>query len=404
MLRRRSSCVLAVFFVLLWSGAAVAQQTDDSLRATLVSLTAPIIADPAGAAIGTATALEVANSPFGSSAGGFVFKLDPSTGLRVRTAPTFGPSFAERALTAGEGKVSFGVSLAVATYDKLNDFKLEQMELAKVTAGSGASESGMLSLVLSSETVVISTAIGATDNLDISVAVPFVKVKMDGLSWIEDSTGRITERITAKNSKSGLGDIAVSAKIRVKRFGDEQPDPGGVALMFTTRLPTGSRENFRGLGITRVLGQGIVSWGKGKVRPHGNIGFEWWDKGLTTVTDFTGARSVTSRHQIIYAGGLEIEAGPKVTVLFDLVGRHTRGDGSIATQPFPIPPVLAAVGITAIDAAAAQEKGIRKISLVPGLKWNVKGTFVISANALMSVWDNGLRDFFTPVVGLDWTF
>ncbi len=194
MLRRRSSCVLAVFFVLLWSGAASAQETDDSLRATLLSLTVPILADPAGAAIGTATALEVANSPFGSSAGGFVFKLDPSTGLRVRTAPTFGPSFAERALTMGEGKVTFGVSLAVATYDKLNDFKLEEMELAKITSSVPArTERGFMSLVLSSETVVVSTAIGATDNLDISVAVPFVKVKMDGLSWIVDGANRITE-------------------------------------------------------------------------------------------------------------------------------------------------------------------------------------------------------------------
>ncbi len=126
--------------------------------------------------------------------------------------------------------------------------------------------------------------------------------------------------------------------------------------MFTTRLPTGSRENFRGLGITRVLGQGIVSWGKGKVRPHGNLGFEWWNKGLTTITDPSGSRSVTARHQIQYAAGLEIEAGAKVTVLFDMVGRHTRGDGSIATQSYAVPPDLAAETVTAIDARRRDRK------------------------------------------------
>jgi hypothetical protein len=148
-----------------------------------------------------------------------------------------------------------------------------------------------------------------------------------------------------------------------------------------------------------------VSFGKGKVRPHGNVGFEWWDKGLSTPVDPSFTRAVTARHQILYAFGLELEAGPKVTLLFDVLGRHTRGDGSIALQSFPVPtndPDFA--GVTAIDLASATEKGIRKISIVPGLKWNLKGNFVISGNALMSVWDNGLRDFFTPVVGLDWTF
>ena len=77
-----------------------------------------------GEAVALATALEVATTPLGTSSAGFVFKLDPDTGLQVRTATTFGPSFAERALTTGEGKVSVGATLSVATYDKLNDLNL----------------------------------------------------------------------------------------------------------------------------------------------------------------------------------------------------------------------------------------------------------------------------------------
>jgi hypothetical protein len=41
---------------------------------------------------------------------------------------------------------------------------------------------------------------------------------------------------------------------------------------------------------------------------------------------------------------------------------------------------------------------------VPGLKWNMKGTFLLSLNALVPIMDNSLHDKFTPVVGLDWTF
>ena len=62
----------------------------------------------------------------------------------------------------------------------------------------------------------------------------------------------------------------MTGKLRVAKFGEGQPDPGGIALMLTTRLPTGNRENFRGLGITRVQGMVIASGGIGKFRPHGS--------------------------------------------------------------------------------------------------------------------------------------
>jgi hypothetical protein len=34
----------------------------------------------------------------------------------------------------------------------------------------------------------------------------------------------------------------------------------------------------------------------------------------------------------------------------------------------------------------------------------MKGTFLLSLNALVPIMDNSLHDKFTPVVGLDWTF
>ena len=180
---KRSTITSALFFVVALSASASAQE-EPSLRSSIFDLTANIAAVQAGQAIGLATALEVANAPTGSSAGGFVFKLDPATGLRVRTAPTFGPSFTERALTAGEGKVSFGMSLAVATYDKLNKLDLKQMVLTQATGASVSSRlDGISSMVLSSQSAVISTAIGATDKFDVGLLVPFVKVKLDGISW-----------------------------------------------------------------------------------------------------------------------------------------------------------------------------------------------------------------------------
>jgi hypothetical protein len=403
---RHSPVASTIFFVVALTATASAQAVDEpSVRNSLDIVTAGLDAQPVAGAIAFSTALEVANAPFGSSAGGFVFKRDRTTGVDVRTAPTFGPSFAERALTVGEGKMSFAAILIVATYDKLNDFSLNRMEVTTVEYASPDERlTAVSSVVLSSETLVVSAAIGATNDLDITVAVPFVKVKFNGNAWVENFRGQGFLETVSRGviSSSGLGDIAVGAKYRVLRFGETQPDPGGLAVLLTARLPTGNRENLRGLGIARILGSVVASAGRGRLRPHANVGFEWWEKGLEVAADIVEQTRVTARHQFQYAAGVEFEASPKVTLLVDLLGRHVLGGGAVALQNVTVPPSY--LPATSLDLSVATEEHIHKLTLVPGFKWNLKGSFVLSCNALIPIRDNGLHDMFTPVVGLDWNF
>ena len=88
------------------SGQKVTTVSDLTAKQVLVALANPATARPVGEAIALTTAVEIATAPLGTSSGGFVFKLDPSTGLLARTTTTFGPAFFERALTSGEGKIS----------------------------------------------------------------------------------------------------------------------------------------------------------------------------------------------------------------------------------------------------------------------------------------------------------
>jgi hypothetical protein len=54
--------------------------------------------------------------------------------------------------------------------------------------------------------------------------------------------------------------------------------------------------------------------------------------------------------------------------------------------------------------ALATEQSIRKLSIVPGIKWNLKGKMLLSFSGIATISDTGLHDLFTPVVGLDWSF
>jgi hypothetical protein len=113
--------------------------------------------------------------------------------------------------------------------------------------------------------------------------------------------------------------------------------------------------------------------------------------------------TVTARHQVQYAAGIEFEAAPKFTIILDLLGRHVLGGGEIGYSDVPNPN-RNEPRVTSISYAFATDNGIRKLSLVPGIKWNLKGKMLLSVSGITALSDNGLHDLFTPVVGLDITF
>jgi hypothetical protein len=402
---------IGIFFAVAWvvsCAAASAQSVREieglSLSDTLTQLTAPLGSPAAGEAISFATALEVATTPFGNSSAGFAFKLDPATGLRVRTATTFGPAFAERALMSGEGKVSANVSLITASYQKLGGLSLEQLRLGSVSSPvPEVARVGTTNLAIDSTTLVIGGTAGVTDNLDIGVAIPMVKVQVSGLSTLVNGAGGEVRSAQGGGTSSGLGDVAAVLKYRLHSFGDTQPDPGGIALLATMRLPTGDKENLRGLGVTRTLISLVYSSGQGRFRPHVNGGFEAWSDGVDLVVSFDEKRpTIEARHQIQYAAGFEFEASPKLTLLMDLLGRHILGAGQVGYQTqTPTTPVG---GVTSLESLVALPEGIRKLTLAPGLKLNLKGNMLLSLNVLTTLQDNGMHAPIIPVFGVDLTF
>jgi hypothetical protein len=355
----------------------------------------PGVGTTAGQALANATAMEIATAPFGTSAGGFTFKLDPATGLLQRTTTSFGPSFVERALTAGEGKVSVGATFSRTEYDKLSDFSLANLPMGSVTAANpivtGATTAN---LNISSTTVAISGVVGVTPNIDVGAVVPLVTVKISGSSAFVNANGVVGRLVEGNNKFFGLGDIAAFAKFRVMKFkGPDVPDPGGIALHVVARLPTGSRENLRGLGVGRTLGSIVASFGTGPLRPHGSVGFEVWNKGIVV-----GGEHL--RHQLQYSGGVEIVAAPKLTLLLDFLGQRILGAGPVILGPVAPAPGL---GITAAQSLVYQDGSTNKATLIPGLKVNLKGKLVLSLNALVTLRNNGLHGKIAPVAGLNLT-
>jgi hypothetical protein len=402
---RRQVPVLVMMLTLASASSAWAQKVttveDLTFEQTLVQLANPLGLRPIGESIGLTTALEIATQPLSSASGGMVFKLDPATGLLTRVSRTLGPSFAERALTAGEGQVAIAAAFSATSYDKLSKFALDNLPLGSVTASNPANARvGTGDFHLTSKTLTMAGTVGLAPKVDVAVIVPLITATLEAVTTQVDGNGRLI-RLAETNTKfSGIGDMAAILKFKAAKLpGPDIPDPGGLAFMLTMRLPTGSRDNLRGLGLYRTMASAIFSAGKGPFKPHASGGFEYWNKSVDVPTATATGGLVKVRHQVQFAAGFEIEAHPKVTLLLDFLGQKIRKGGEVGVVSDPVP--ANANGITSIQSLVDLPEGILKGILVPGIKVNLKGKLLLSLNALVTVKNNGLHSKVTPVVGLN---
>jgi hypothetical protein len=379
------------------AGAQSTRQTGLTPRAVLLGLTNAAGegsgVSNVGAVIADLVGLEVSTAPIGSSAGGFTFTFDPVTRAFRRAAPSFGPMFGERAITAGEGRAGFGVNYIRNTYDAFDGVNIGDGSLRTVTLLTGTTPraTGSAQLTITTDTLVVFTNVALNRWFDAGIAVPLVNLRVEGTHQIADvlSEGNATA--------SGIGDIAVRSKIRVY-----ERDQGGVALGVDLRLPTGDPDAMLGAGVSRTLVSGIWSTTTGPFAPHASFGFEYWGDAFQVYDPLLQAPIDAGRHGIVYEGGVEWAASDRLTVNGELMGRTVNNGGRLVYRDLPMLPNP--FGITTASVATVDPRGLHRLYGAAGVKWNFAGTALLTANLLLSMNDQGLRDHLTPVIGLDWGF
>src|SRR5580765_2921907 len=79
--------------------------------------------------IGRALLANLATLPAPSTSAAFQYRLNPELGTVERATQTFGPSFVERAQTAGRHQVSFGLAFQYLRFDTLDGRSLRDGSL-----------------------------------------------------------------------------------------------------------------------------------------------------------------------------------------------------------------------------------------------------------------------------------
>jgi hypothetical protein len=326
--------------------------------------------------------VDLATVPISSSASGFVYRFDAGLGTIARASDSFGPFFTERSLTSGRGQISVGMTVQTARFTSLDGRDLRDGRLVtsanKFRDEPAPFDVETLTLDLESRTVTFVANAGVTDRLDVGVAAPIVTVSLVG-DRINTYRGQTLLQAHATATATGLADVAVRAKYRLLGERDR-----GLALVGEVRLPTGRDEDLLGAGRTAWRGVIIGSLQSGRLAAHGNLGV-------------TAGGIV---RELQYRAAVTAAASSRVTLVGELIGRRIAEVGPVALVSAPHPTIGGVDTLRLVTGPGST----RTASAVLGAKWNVAGTWLLSANVLAPLSNNGLRSRAVFVAGLDIAF
>lgn len=391
---------------------------------------------------------QIANVPLGSSSGGLTYVYDSTSGTHTRRAQSFGPAFTERAITIGRGKSNVGFTYQHSTFDDFAGedlrggairFYLPHTDCCSAAAPPPSSlvpgfegdlVEAKLDLKASNDTFAFFGSYGVTDRLDIGVAIPIVHVSLDarvhatiirlsseGSSLVHtfvQGQDETESDFANSGSATGIGDIVLRSKYNFWNKGDI-----GMAAGLDLRLPTGKEEDLLGLGTTQAKLLFIVSsGGESKFSPHFNFGYTISGKGNTDVEFLF--EPLGASDEVNYAGGVEFIAHPRLTIVWDYLGRTLIDAGKIeeVDQTYQFRSPAGATAATPLQTSAVnpldnqpyrqlelRDGSLNQQLMAIGAKYNPRNSNVLlTGNLLFQLNKAGLRDQMTFTFGFDWAF
>lgn len=381
----------AVVVLVLFGGAvpnADAQQTLSDVLDFLVTnqsvQTGSLERDRAAAeatrdTLSRALLANLATLPVTTSSGAFVYRLNPLLGTVERATESFGPFFVERATTGGLGAGTFGLTFQHFRFNSLDGHNLRDGSFVTL-ANRFADEASpfdvdRLTLNIDADVATLHGTVGVHERAEIGFAVPMVRLRATG-SRVNVYRERTFTQAAASATALGVADAIIRGKLTVR---SRMP---ALAIAADLRLPTGRQEDLLGAGSRALKLSGITSVEQGFVSAHGSAG--WTSGGLTRDLNYAGALAFST---------------DRFTWSTELIGRATDTLGRIIAVAAPRP------GLSGVETIRLQPdlSGLQHmVTLAPGLKWNVAGTWVVTASFSVPLTKHGLVTSLAPVTGVDY--
>ena len=210
-----------------------------------------------------AIGLNVASVPVPATSSGATFAFQG--GVPVKTSVSAGPFLGERAPTLGRGRLLVGANVTSVNFTTLRGVPLKNLQFTFTHQDVPGGGGGLGDPEFENEVIDVTTALdvnlivtqffttyGITDWLDFGVAVPLVNTSLTGRAtaqivpfgdnaphFFAGTSANPVLRATSfvDGSSTGIGDIAVRAKLNLSRGAR-----GGFSLLGDVRFPTGDED------------------------------------------------------------------------------------------------------------------------------------------------------------------
>jgi hypothetical protein len=382
------------------------QLNSDAAKQALSATNAPVV-DTITPLLANLTARGV-DFPAASTSAGYVYTYNPVLHVFER-GTSLGPALVERANTTGAGKFNLGFSYLYANVSRVDGKPIS--DVARPIAAFSNTFGGVVGtkqtytrFSLHENIWSFNATYGILDNWDVNILVPVFWTQLGANASVVQAQSTGTASLPTAN-KGGVGDILLRTKYRF-----DVAWPVVVATLLTLRLPTGSQDNFQGVGATTVTPWLILS----KVLTgsdfagdvHLNLGFE------------ANARNVDAS-LFRYAVGGSWQPLSWLAVLADVIGnsgiKSTSAGQSAEVGTLTASQVRSTLNadgivfdsVTKNGSFARVELPIARediVDLAFGLKFALTENALAYAEVLLPLNDSGVRADFAPTAGLQFAF
>jgi hypothetical protein len=365
-----------------------------------------------------------ADFPAISTVPGFTYRYNPDNLSFERSSNSLGPVFVERPQTLGQGKFDIGFSYLYVDFDELDGRDLDTLQFHlthndccndKTPPPSpgvpkfetDTADVSFKKFALRSQVVSFFATYGITDRWDVNLLLPvvFTSLQLRARAVLNNESGEgehffdaehsITEETRSRDAdKTGVGDLQIRTKYQIV-ITDEFSFSAGLSL----RVPTGSEDDFQGLGDPTLTPFLSVAFERSRLNLHATGGIEY---------NFDDS----DRSRIRYGAGVTLQLIEQIAFLVDVIGSSNLLTDRIGVT---VPQFVSLRG--KVDQLPS-EAGVnlpdflrvnRKIStdivdLALGFKVNPFASVVGFATVFVPLSDDGLRADVIPAVGLETSF
>ena len=379
--------------------------------------------------LNSALASQLILLPSSSPASGFTYNFDQSLGVWTLSTQNFGPILTERAETIGRHKFFVGFSYQYFDFDSIDGIDLKNIPSVfthETDTGPGGvpepyeddyiTTKNSVSLKLNQYTTFFT--FGLTKNVDVSVALPILNVRLSmnsdatihriqeeylgcggpGVLGVchyfdpNDRAGSIEKNFPGSGTASGLGDVTIRAKGTVWKG-----ERGAFALAADLRTPTGDENNFLGAGAVGFKPFAAFSYHFKRVSPEFNVGYQWNGSSVLAGDVRTGLKRRLPS-QFFYAVGASVGATKHVSFAFDLLSQRVIDGERLSLGTYTDVLDQTSPTTTVRTASYNITNGSAGIRISPVDK------LLFTLNVLFKLDDGGLRANVVPLAGVSYTF